>query len=99
MTEVHQNDFDEIKKRLLKPPALYLPDSRGCLSHFQTHIILQQVDDFIKLNQANLSLIHMPLSDYLLLQNYLITELAVNVALFKHLLAKIDFDCTVDNLA
>ena len=100
-----QQAFDEIKRRLQRPPVLHLPNRHG---HFQlysdttkfaTGSALYQVQNGQPRLIAYASK-RMPEAA----RNYSITELemcglAMNIATFVHLLKKVDFDAMVDHLA
>ena len=103
--EEQQNAFDEIKSRLLKQPVLSMPDRRGRFllysdtSKFATGSGLYQVQDGKPKLIAYVSK-RMPEAA----KNYSITELemcglAINMAIFAHLLKRVDFDAVVDHLA
>ena len=103
--EEQQNAFDEIKRRLLRPPVLSMPDRRGRIllysntSKFATGSDLYQVQDGKPKLIAYVSK-RMPEAA----KNYFITELemcglAINITSFAHLLKRVDFDAVVDHLA
>ena len=100
-----QDAFDEIKRRLQKPPVLHMPDKVGRFqlysdtSKYATGGALYQIQNgkpkFIAYSSKRL-----PEAAC----NYSITELemcglAINIASFAHLLRKVDFDVVVDHLA
>ena len=100
-----QQAFDEIKRRLQRPPVLHLPDRHGRFqlysdtSKFATGSALYQVQNGQPRLIAYASK-RMPEAA----RNYSITELemcglAMNIATFAHLLKKVDFDAIVDHLA
>ena len=100
-----QEAFDEIKKRMLKPPVLSMPNrkSRFILysdtSKIATGSALYQHQDGKPRIIAYASK-RMPEAA----KNYSITELemcglAINIATFSHLLKRVDFDAVVDHLA
>ena len=100
-----QQAFDEIKRRLQRPPVLHLPDKHGCFqlysdtSKFATGSALYQIQNGQPRLIAYASK-RMPEAA----KNYSITELemcglAMNIATFSHLLRKVDFDAIVDHLA
>ena len=100
-----QQAFDEIKRRLQRPPVLHLPDGHGHFqlysntSKFATGSALYQVQNGQPRLIAYASK-KMPEAA----KNYSITELemcglAMNIATFLHLLKKVDFDAIVDHLA
>ena len=97
--------FDEIKRRLQRPPVLHLPNRHGHFqlysdtSKFATGSALYQVQNGQPRLIAYASK-RMPEAA----KNYSITELemcglAMNIATFLHLLKKVDFDAIVDHLA
>ena len=100
-----QQAFDEIKRRLQRPPVLHLPDRHGHFqlysdtSKFATGSALYQIQNGQPRLIAYASK-RMPEAA----KNYSITELemcglAMNIATFSHLLKKVDFDAIVDHLA
>ena len=100
-----QQAFDEIKRRLQRPPVLHLPDRHGCFqlysdtSKFATGSALYQIQNGQPRLIAYASK-RMPEAA----RNYSITELemcglAMNISTFSHLLKKVDFDAIVDHLA
>ena len=97
--------FDEIKRRLQRPPVLHLPDRHGRFqlysdtSKFATGSALYQIQNGQPRLIAYASK-RIPEAA----RNYSITELemcglAMNIATFSHLLKKVDFDAIVDHLA
>ena len=100
-----QQAFDEIKRRLQRPPVLHLPDRHGRFqlysdtSKFATGSVLYQIQNGQPRLIAYASK-RMPEAA----KNYSITELemcglAMNITTFSHLLKKVDFDAIVDHLA
>ena len=100
-----QQAFDEIKRRLQRPPVLHLPDRHGRFqlysdtSKFATGSALYQIQNGQPRLIAYASK-RMPEAA----RNYSITELemcglAMNIATFSHLLKRVDFDAIVDHLA
>ena len=100
-----QQAFDEIKRRLQRPPVLHLPDRHGRFqlysdtSKFATGSVLYQIQSGQPRLIAYASK-RMPEAA----KNYSITELeicrlAMNITTFLHLLKKVDFDAIVDHLA
>ena len=100
-----QQAFDEIKRRLQRPPVLHLPDRHGRFqlysdtSKFATGSALYQVQNGQPRLIAYASK-RMPEAT----RNYSITELemcglAMNIATFSQLLKKVDFDAIVDHLS
>ena len=97
--------FDEIKRRLQKPPVLHLPDGKGRFhlysdtSKHATGSALYQIQNG-KPKLVAYAGKRLPEAA----KNYSITELAmcgvaINIMTFAHLLKKIDFDAIVDHLA
>ena len=100
-----QQAFDEIKRRLQRPPVLHLPNRHGHFqlysdtSKFTTGSALYQIQNGQPRLIAYASK-RMPEAA----KNYSITELemcglAMNIATFSHLLKKVDFDAIVNHLA
>ena len=103
--EEQQKAFNEIKRRLQRPPVLHLPNRHGWFqlysdtSKFATGSALYQIQNGQPRLIAYASK-RMPEAA----KNYSITELemcrlAMNIATFSHLLKKVDFDAVVDHLA
>ena len=103
--EEKQKAFDEIKHRLQRPPVLHLPNRHGQFqlysdtSKFATGNALYQIQNGQPRIIAYASK-RMPEA----VKNYSITGLemcglAMNIAMFSHLLKKVDFDVVVDHLA
>ena len=94
---------EEIKNRLLKIPTLHLPDNIGRIqlfSYTKKSAAGSALYQFQKWYHPNLKDIKVRLPPTEV--SYSITELLdlfVNSSPFKHLLAKVDFDCTVNHLA
>ena len=100
-----QQAFDEIKRRLQRPPVLHLPNRHGHFqlysdtSKFATGSALYQIQNGQPRLIAYASK-RMPEAA----KKYSITELemcglAMNIITFLHLLKKVDFDAIVDHLA
>ena len=100
-----QEAFEEIKRRLQKPPVLHMPDKVGRFqlysdtSKYATGGALYQIQNgkpkLIAYSSKRLPEVA---------HNYSITELemcglAINIVSFAHLLRKVDFDVVVDHLA
>ena len=104
-TSVQQIAFEEIKKRLVKPPVLHLPSSKGRFQLFSDTSSIacgaslwQRIDGKPKL--IGYASKRMPIAA----KNYSPTELelcglAINIASFKHLLAHRTFDAVTDHSA
>ena len=102
--EEQQKAFDEIKDRLQRPPILHLPNRHGGFqlysgpSKFATGSTLYQIQN------GQLRLIAYASKRMLeAVKNYSITELemcglAMKIAMFLHLLKKVDFDFLLDSL-
>ena len=97
--------FDEIKKRMLKPPVLSMPKRKGRFilyldtSKIATGSMLYQHQDgkptLIAYTSKRMTGA---------VKNYSITELemcglAINITTFLHLLKRVDFDAVLDHLA
>ena len=100
-----QDSFEEIKRRLIKPPVLHVPNKTGRFhlypdtSKFATGGILYQIQNSKPKLIAYASK-RLPEA----VKSYSITELelfglAINIASFLHLLKRVDFDAIVDHLA
>ena len=98
-----QDSFIEIKCRLVKPPALHMPNKTGRFhlysdtSKYMTGIYQIQAGKPKLIAYASKRLPEAA-------QNYSITELelcglAINIASFAHLLKRVDFDAIGDHLA
>ena len=100
-----QEAFNEIKRRMLKPPVLSMPDRKGRLILYSDTSKIATGSALCKRQDGRPRLIayaskRMPEAA----RNYSITELemcglAINIATFSHLLKKVDFDAVVDHLA
>ena len=99
-----QDAFDEIKRRLQKPPVLHMPDKIGRFqlysdtSKYATAGALYQIQNG-KPKLIAYSSKSLPEAAH----NYSVMELemcqlAINIASFAHLLRKVDFDAVVDHL-
>ena len=64
--DVHQNVYEEIKKRLFKSPILQLPEEREHFQLYSNTVLLQWEEFFTRFSQTNQNLLHMPISIYLL---------------------------------
>ena len=102
-TKFHQKAFDHVKELLVKPPVLHLPRPSGrfilyCDSsktHTGSSLWQMQGGKPRLLGYASKSLPDA-------CQNYSVTELemtglVINIHLWKHLLLRVEFDCTVDH--
>ena len=100
-----QDSFEEIKRRLLKPPVLHMPNKTGRFhlysdtSKFATGSTLYQIQNGKPKLIAYASK-RLPEAA----KTYSITELelcclTINIASFSHLLQRVDFDALVDHLA
>ena len=103
--EEQQLAFEDKKGRLVKPPGIYLPDSKGRFhlysetSKIATGSALYQIQNW-KPKLVAYAIKRLPKAA----RNYSITEfemcrLAINIASFVHLLKRVDFDAIVDHLA
>ena len=104
-TFIQQNAFEEIKRRLVKPPVLHLPDSKGRLQLFSdTSKISCGASLWQRINGKPRLIGYASKRMPEAAKNYSITELelcglAINIASFKHLLANRSFDCVTDHSA
>ena len=100
-----QDSCEEIKRRLIKPPVLHMPNRTGRFhlysdtSKFTTGNALYQIQNGKPKMIAYVSK-RLPEAT----KSYSITELelcglAINIASFSHLLKRVDFDAIVDFLA
>ena len=100
-----QDLFEGIKRRLIKPPVLHMPNKTGRFhlysytSKFITGSTLYQIQN----GQPKL-IAYMMKRLPEAMKSYSITELelcglAINIASFSHLLKRVDFDAIVDHLA
>ena len=99
-----QDSFEEIKRRLIKPPVLHMPNKTGRFhlysdtSKFATGSTLYQIQNG---KPKLIAYASKRLPDTM--KSYSITELelcslAINIASFSHLLKRVDFDAIVDHL-
>ena len=97
--------FNEIKKRLVKPPVLHLPDIKGRF-HLYSDTSIFATDSALYQNQNGKPKLIVYVSKRLpeAARSYYITELemcrlTINICSFTHLLKRADFDAIVDHLA
>ena len=103
--EEHQQAFDTIKERMLNPPILYLPKPGGRFilycdsSRIHTGSSLWQIQEGRPrlIGYASKSL-PAPALNYSVTELKM-TEMAVNIHLWRHLLHRVEFDCAVDHRA
>ena len=103
--EEQKKAFDEIKHRLQRPPVLHLPNRHGWFQLYSDTSKFFTGSALYHIQRGQPKLIayaskRMPEAA----KNYSITELemcrlAMNIAMFSHLLKKVDFDAVVDHLA
>ena len=99
-----QEVFDEIKKRMLKPPVFSMPNRKGRFIPYSDTCKIATGSALYQHQDGKPRLIAyaskgMPEAA----KNYSITELemcrlAINITTFSHLLKRVDFDAVVDNL-
>ena len=100
-----QDSFEEIKGRLIKPPVLHISNTTGRFhlysdtSKFVTGSVLCQIQNG---KPKLIVYVHKRLPEAA--KNYSIIEvelcgLAINIAIFSHLLKRVEFDAIVDHLA
>ena len=102
--EEQQIAFEEIKSRLVKPPELHLPDSKGRFHLYSDTSKFAMGSALYQIQNGKPRLIayaskRLPEAA----RNYSITELemcglAINIAGFAHLLKRVDVDVIVDHL-
>ena len=101
----HQDAFEEIKCRLVKVPILLMPNHESRfhlnsdMSKFVTGSTLYQIH-----NGKPKLIVYASKRLPETVRSYLITELelcalAINIAVFSHVLKRVDFDAIVDHLA
>ena len=97
-----QDSFEEIRRRLIKPPVLHMPNKPGRFhlysdtSKFATGSALYQIQN----GKPNRFEQKTPRSNEKLLYNRIrIMWLVINIASFSHLLKRVDFGAIVDHLA
>ena len=104
MGNKQQESFEEIKRRLIKPPILCMPNKTGRFhlysdtSKFATGSALYEIQNGKPKLIAYASK-RLPEA----MKSYSITELelcgiAINIASFSHLLKRVDFDAIVDHI-
>ena len=100
-----QEAFDEIKKRMLKPPVLSMPSRKGRFILYSDTSKIATGSALYQLQDGECRLIVYPSKRMPeAAKNYSITELemcglAVNITTFSHLLKRVDFDAVGDHLA
>ena len=100
-----QRAFEEIKKRLISPLVLSMPDKRGRFllysdtSKYATGIALYQVQNGKPKLIAYASKRMPEAAKYYSITELEMCGLAINIASFAHLLKRVDFDAVVDHLA
>ena len=100
-----QDSFEEIKRRLIKPPVLLMPNKTGRFQLYSDTSKFAMGSTLYQIQNGNPKLIvyaskRLPEA----MKGYSITELelcslAINIANFSHLLKRVDFDAIVDHLA
>ena len=100
-----QDSFEEIKCRLMKPPVLHMPNKTGRFYLYSDTSKFANGSALYQIQNGKLKLIayaskRLPEAA----RSYSITELelcglAINIAIFSHLLKRVDFDAVVDHLA
>ena len=104
-TEEHQTNFDEIKKRLCEFPVLHLPTPTGRFILYSDTSRRHAGSAMWQMQKGTPRLIgyaSKTLPKACL--NYSVTELemfglSINLHLWNHLIASVDFDCATDHLA
>ena len=100
-----QDSFEEIKCRVVKPPALHMPNKTGRFHLYLDTSKFAPGSSLYQIQNGKPKLIayaskRLPRAA----KSYSITELelfglAINIASFAHLLKRVDFDAIVDHLA
>ena len=100
-----QDSFEEIKRRLIKPPVLHIPNKTGRFRLYSDTGKFTKGSTLYQIQNGKPKLItyvskRLPEA----VKSYSITELelcdlAINIASFSHLLKRVDFDAIVDHLA
>ena len=100
-----QDSFEEIKRRLIKPPVLHMPNKTGKFhlysdtSKFMTGCTLYQIQNGKpKLIAYASKRLPGAVKSYSIIELEL-CGLAINIASFSHLLKRVDYDAIVDHLA
>ena len=99
-----QDSFEEIKRRLIKPPVLHMPNKTGRFhlysdtSKFMTGSGVYQIQNGKPILIAYASK-RLSEATKATLQQLELCGLAINIASFSHLLKRVDFDAIVDHLA
>ena len=100
-----QDSFEEIKRRLIKPPVLHMPNKTGRFHLYSDTSKFASGSTLYQIQNGKPKLIaHMSKRLPEAANSYSITELklcglAINIASFSHLLKRVDFDAIVDHLA
>ena len=101
----HQDSFEKIKHRLVKPPVLQMPNKTGRFHLYSDTSKFANGSTLYQIQNGKPKLIAYA-SNRLpgAAKSYSITELelcglAINIAIFAHLLKRDDFDAIVDHLA
>ena len=101
----HQDSFEELKSRLIKPLIIHMPNTTGRFHLYSHTSRLATGSALYQIQNGKPKLIAYASKNYQKLQkNYSITELelcglAINIASFSHLLKRVDFDAIVDHLS
>ena len=100
-----QDSFEEIKRRLIKPPVLQMPNKTGRFHLYSDSSDFAKGSALYQIQNQKPKLIAygskiLPEAT----KSYSITELelcglAINIASFSHLLKRVDLDANVDHLA
>ena len=97
-----QDSFEEIKKRLIKPPVLHMPNKMGRFHLYSDTSKFAVGSTLYEIQNGKPKLIAY-VSKKEAAKSYSITELelhglAINIASFSHLLKRVGFDTIVDHL-
>ena len=101
----HPDSIEEIKRRLIKPPVLHMPNKTGRFhlysdtSKFATDSTLYQIQNGKPKLIAYASRRLPEAMKSCSISELELGGLAINIASFSHLLKRVDFDAIVDHLA
>ena len=101
-----QDSFEEINQKLIRPPALYMPNTTGRFhlfsdtSKFVTGSVLYQIQNGKpKLIAYASKRLPEDAINYSIIELLDLCGLAINIASFSHLLKRVDFDAIIDHLS
>ena len=100
-----QNSSEEIKRRLIKPPVLHMPNKTGRFHLYYDTSKIATGSTLYQIQNGKPKLIaYASKRPPEAMKSYSITELelcglAINIASFSHLLKRVYFDAIIDHLA